>query len=108
SKSSVRVTFQAAGLKVLDPKESAEDRAKVQKNMETEVLAVAQYPRIAFESTAIEALGGDKFRVRGNLTLHGKSQSVVIPVTMTKLADGTYEVRGEYKLKQTEFGIQPI
>jgi polyisoprenoid-binding protein YceI len=102
-KNSVKVTFKTAGLKVLDPKEKAEDREKVQKNMETEVLRVSEYPEIVFQSTGMEGT-----LLKGNLTIRGKTQPVAIPVKITKAADGTYEVKGEYKVKQTDFGIQPI
>jgi polyisoprenoid-binding protein YceI len=108
SRSSVKLTFSTANVRVLDPKESADDRAKVQKTMETEVLQIAQYPQITFESTGIEAAGGDRFNVRGNLTITGKSQPVVIPVAVKHAGDGTYEVSGEYKLKQSAFGIKRI
>jgi polyisoprenoid-binding protein YceI len=95
-------------LRVLDPKESADDRAKVQKTMETEVLRIAEFPQITFESTGVEAAGTDRFQVRGNLTIRGKSQPVVVPVALKRLSDGTYEVTGEYKFKQSAFGIKPI
>ena len=108
AQSSVKLTFQAANLRVLDPKEKADDRAKVQKTMETEVLAVAQHPQITFESTGIESAGADQFRVSGNLTIRGKSQPAVIPVTLKRLGDGSYEVTGAYKFKQSAFGIKPI
>jgi polyisoprenoid-binding protein YceI len=108
SRSSAQVVFHTPDLHVLDPKESAEDRAKVQKNMETDVLRIEEYPRITFESTGVEAAGKDQFRVRGTLTIRGKAQPVVIPVSLKRLSDGTYEATGEYKLKQTAFGIQPI
>jgi len=108
SRSSVKVTFRTPDLRVLDPKETADDRAKVQKTMETDVLRIAEYPQITFESTGVEAAGSDKFRLRGNLTIRGKSQPVMIPVALKHLSDGTWEVTGEYRLKQSTFGIKPI
>lgn len=107
-KSSVKLSFSAADVRVLDPKDSAEDRAKVQKTMETEVLRIAEYPKITFESTGVVADSGGKYRVNGNLTIRGKSSPVAIPVTMTHLDDGTYKVTGTFKFKQTTFGIEPI
>jgi len=106
--SSIKLTFSTADIRVLDPKESAKDRAKVQTTMETEVLRVSQYPQVTFESIGVErSSSADALRVRGNLTIRGKTQPVVVPLTLTH-DDGTYRVRGEYKLKQTAFGIQPI
>jgi len=107
--SSIKLAFSTAEIRVLDPKENPKDRAKVQTTMETEVLRVSQYRQVTFESTGIERSGtADALRVHGNLTIHGKTQSVVVPLTVAHLDDGTYRATGEYKLKQTSFGIQPI
>lgn len=109
TRSSIKLSFPTASLKVIDPKESAEDRAKVQKTMETQVLRVLDYPRVTFESTAIERLNsGDQFRVRGLLTMHGQTQRAIIPVSVTRSSDGTYRAQGTYKFKQTAFGMEPI
>ena len=51
--SSLKLTFQASGIRVLDPSESAKDRATVQQTMETEVLRITEFPQITFESTGI-------------------------------------------------------
>jgi polyisoprenoid-binding protein YceI len=107
--SSIKLNFPTAALRVIDPKESADDRAKVQKTMETEVLNVSEYPRVTFESTAIERAGAsDQFRVEGKLTIRGKTQPAVIPVTLTKTSEGTYRAAGTYRFKQSSFGITPI
>src|SRR6185312_12724974 len=39
---------------------------------------VEKYPELAFESTRVEAAGGDRYRVIGNLTLHGVTKEVVL------------------------------
>jgi len=108
-KSSIKLTFSAAAIKVLDPKESEKDRSQVQKTMETDVLKISQFPQITFESTALESAGpAGSMRVRGNLTITGKTQPVVIALTLTHLEDGTYRVVGKHSLKQTSYGIKPI
>ena len=38
----------------------------------------AQFPEIAFESTKIEALDDDEFRVTGRLTIHGITNEIVL------------------------------
>jgi polyisoprenoid-binding protein YceI len=107
--SSLKLTFQASGIRVLDPSDSAKDRATVQQTMETEVLHTAEFPQITFESTGIlRAAGANQYRVKGNLKIRDKTQPVEIPVTFSQNADGTYEVVGKYMLKQTSFGIKPI
>lgn len=107
--SSIKLTFTTADIKVLDPKESTTNRAKIQKTMETEVLRISEYHEVVFESTSIErSAPSDTLRVHGNLTIRGKTQPIVVPLTFTSLSDGTYEAKGMYRFKQTTFGIQPI
>ena len=91
------------------PKEKEKDRMEVQKTMETEVLRISEYPHVTFESTGVERAGEvNRFRVRGNLTIRGKTLPVIIPVTLARLADGTYSATGEYSFKQSSFLIKPI
>ena len=67
-----------------EQKSSTEGRAEVQKTMETQVLKTSEFPRVTFESTSIEQAGsGGQLRVHGNLTIRGKTQPVVIPLTLT-------------------------
>src|SRR5262249_21652750 len=106
--SSVELTFPTAAIRVLDPKEP-KDRPEVQKTMETEVLEVSRYPQVKFESTGIEgAVTGQQVRVRGNLTIRGKTLPVVIPVAFMHQPDGTYKAMGKYAFKQSSFGIKPV
>ena len=109
TRSSIKLSFATEAIRVIDPKQDSKDRAKIQKTMETEVLGIQQYPQITFESTHIERGGGSgALRVSGNLTIRGKTQEIVVPVTLEHLNDGTYHAKGEYKFKQTLFGIKPI
>jgi polyisoprenoid-binding protein YceI len=109
TRSSIKLVFTTADIKVIDPKESESNRIKIQKTMETDVLRVAEFPQIVFESTSIErGTAGEALRVHGNLTIRGKTQPVVIPLTFTSLSDGSYTAKGTYRFKQTTFGIQPI
>ena len=109
TQSSLQLTFAVSGIRVLDPSESAKDRAAVQQTMETDVLRVSEFPRIRFESTGI-ARGGaaNQYRVRGNLTIRNTTQPMEVLVTFGRLSDGTWEAVGKYNLKQTSFGIKPI
>src|SRR5215475_4538199 len=106
--SSIKLTFTTADLRVMDPKESEKNRAEVQKTMETEVLRISEFPQVVFESTSIENAGGNQLRVRGNLTILGNRQSVVIPLALSHMADGTLQAQGRYNFKQSTFGIKPI
>jgi|SRR5215470_11419403 len=107
--SSIKLSFATADIHVLDPKESAKDRAKVQSTMETEVLRISENRQIVFESTSVErGSTADILRLHGNLTIRGNTQAIIVPVTLMRLEEGTYRARGEYKFKQTTFGIRPV
>ncbi|PYS32282.1 MAG: hypothetical protein DMG14_34920 [Acidobacteria bacterium] len=106
--SSIKLDFPANTIRVIDPKENPKDRAEVQKTMEMEVLRVSEFPSVRFESTSVEREGTDRFLVHGNLTIRGRTQPAIIPVALKRLPDGTYQAAGQYKFKQTTFGIKPI
>jgi polyisoprenoid-binding protein YceI len=99
----VELEFDVARMKVLDPKESADKRAEIEKTMLSEkVLDAAKFPKIRFVSRTVNAAGGD-YEVEGNLTLHGVTRALKFPVQMK---DGTFT--GKVAVKQTEFGITPV
>jgi Uncharacterized conserved protein len=44
-----------------------------------------QYPTATFKSTAVQPLGDNKFKVTGNLTVHGVTRPVVLDATLNKI-----------------------
>ena len=79
------------------------DQAEVQATMQQKVLESERFPEIRLESTAIQKLAADHWKVEGNLTLHGQTHPVVADVHR---AGASYE--GKSTIKQTDFGIQPV
>jgi polyisoprenoid-binding protein YceI len=109
TRSSIKLSFPASSVRVVDPNESEKDRAAVQQNMENDVLMISKYPRVVFESTSIElGSAANQLKVHGNLTIRDKTQPVVIPLAFKQLGDGTYQADGKYNFKQSSFGIKPI
>src|SRR5262249_55893313 len=101
---SVAITVRARDLQVLDPALAADKRREVQTRMlGPEVLDVDTYPQITFTSTAIESAGGDRWKVEGDLSLHGTTKRVSLDAT---LSQGAY--RGSARIRQHDFGITPI
>jgi polyisoprenoid-binding protein YceI len=43
-----------------------------------------KYPTITFKSTGIQSLGGNKYQVTGNLTVHGVTKPVTLTATLNK------------------------
>ncbi|MBI4476727.1 MAG: YceI family protein, partial [Acidobacteria bacterium] len=121
-RSSLRLEFDAAALRVTGRGEPPEDVPEVQRVMVSErVLDVRRYPKIVFESRTITVLegaadqeasrtapsGGLRLRVSGDLTLHGITQPVTVPVTLRLTAD-SLTADGRARVKQTDFGIRPV
>lgn len=48
-------------------------------------LGAEQYPVVTFKSTSVQPLGGNKFKVTGNLTVHGVTRPVVLDATLNKV-----------------------
>jgi polyisoprenoid-binding protein YceI len=91
-------------MKVVDPEVSEKDRAEIQSTMlGPKVLDAVRYPEIRFTSSRIEAAGPQRFRVIGTLELHGASRELTLDAS-----GGPDHYHGKHKLKQTDFGIQPV
>lgn len=48
-------------------------------------LDAGTYPVVTFKSTQVQPLGGNKFKVTGNLTVHGVTKPVVLDATLNKI-----------------------
>ena len=102
---SVDLTIDAAKMRVLDPRLPADKRNTIQSNMlGPQVLDVAKYPAITFQSTAIDQHGNGEWTVTGNLQLHGQTHSITLQVQSGVAGHFT----GSAVLRQTAFGITPI
>ena len=100
----VRFTVDARRLSVRPEKGVPDkDRAEVQSNMQSKVLESNIYPDIVFRSTEVRRTGAHVWGVSGDLTLHGVTKPVSVDVTRQNDA-----YVGTVRIKQTEFGIQPI
>lgn len=77
AKSSVEVTMPLAKL---DTHVSALDEHL----KKPDFFDAAKYPVVTFKSTKVEPLGGNHFKVTGNLTVHGVTKPVVLDATLNK------------------------
>ena len=101
---SVELTVDARHMQVLDPDLAADKRAEVQTTMHSNaVLDSERFPQIRFVSRKIEPAGASRYRVSGELTLHGVTRPVVVRVEQSA---GRYT--GSATVKQSEFGMKPV
>lgn len=112
ARSSVRLTIDAAALRVTGKGESADDVPKVQQTMTgPQVLDVERYPTITFASTSVAMTARTEASfdasITGELTLHGVTRSISVPVAVH--TDGTtLTATGHFEVKQTDYGIKPV
>jgi polyisoprenoid-binding protein YceI len=109
---SVNLQFTTDSFTVLDPMVKPTERQEIERDMKSEkVLHVTEYPHITFISTRISdvkpASDGVRLTLVGDLTLHGVTRQVAVPV-LVKLTDASVRAQGEFELKQTHYGITPI
>jgi polyisoprenoid-binding protein YceI len=104
----IEIVVATKQMKVVDTDVSEKDRAEIQSTMlGPSVLNSDKFPEIRFQSAHVEEVGakeGHRFRVRGNLALHGAAKELTFEVDRN--IEGQYH--GKTKLKQTDFGIQPV
>ena len=100
----VDFAVDARKLQVRAPDVSDKDRTEIQATMlGPKVLDSEKFPDIRFLSTQVDRLGGEKWVVHGDLTLHGETLPVKVEV---EGQNGHY--RGSAQLRQKDFGITPV
>ncbi|WP_116121922.1 YceI family protein [Paraburkholderia sp. BL6669N2] len=64
----------------------------------------ATFPAATFVSSAIAPAGGNQYKITGKLTIKGKSQTVVVPVTIA--SQGTTQTfDGALPIKRSQFDV---
>jgi polyisoprenoid-binding protein YceI len=102
---SLELDVDARSLVVLD-KVSDKDRAEITKSMHEAVLESAKFPKITFRSVGISNVNGASLTVNGDLTLHGVTRRIAVPVNISATPQ-LLRATGKYTLKQIDFGITP-
>ncbi|MGK6309849.1 YceI family protein [Variovorax sp. DT-64] len=64
----------------------------------------ARFPRASFQSSAIKSLGGGRFEIAGRLTIKGRTQELVVPVTITQSADRS-TAAGSFTIQRLAFKV---
>jgi polyisoprenoid-binding protein YceI len=110
SQVSLEIEAEAKSLAVTDKDMSELERAEFQKKMHEAVLEVARFPKIKFQSVSVTDIKpsdeGHSFTLNGDLTLHGVTKRLAVPVTVVILPD-QLRATGEATLKQSDFDIEP-
>jgi polyisoprenoid-binding protein YceI len=71
-------------------------------------LEIRNYPRIVGEVLDVTEIGPDRrYKVRGNLSLHGVTKSVEGEVKLRVLEGSGFEIDGEQVFDMRDFGLAP-
>jgi polyisoprenoid-binding protein YceI len=100
----VNITIDAASITTEDENRDAHIKGP-------EYFDVAKYPTLTFVSTSFKKVKDNKYKVTGNLTLHGVTKVVVLDVTYSGNAISPYTKKTlagfkfTTKIKRTDFGV---
>ncbi|WP_430392393.1 YceI family protein [Dyella sp. 20L07] len=104
SKSSVDVTLPLANLDT--------HVAKLDEHLKKpDFFDADKYPTITFKSSKVQAVGGNKYKVTGDLTVHGVTKPVVLDATLNKSGEHpmmkvqTVGFDAVATLKRSDFGM---
>jgi polyisoprenoid-binding protein YceI len=113
------VNFHAASLRLIIPADSfavldnisEKDRREIERKTREEVLEVAVYPEIVYQSVnvTIQRTREDNYRMRvsGELSLHGIKRVETIDAGVLETED-CLRARGETTLRQSDYRIAPV
>src|SRR5262245_16743099 len=106
---SLEFEIETKSFVVLDKEVGEKDRGKIFENMHKEVIESEKYQKIIFKSVSVADLkktgeGSYNFILNGDLTLHGMTKRIALPVTATIAAE-QLRATGNYTLKQSDYGI---
>jgi polyisoprenoid-binding protein YceI len=106
----LRMQIRANSLQVMDDIKS-KDRREIETVMNQSVLESEKYPDIVFEGTGASPnqVGEGRYQINlnGNLSLHGVSGSLMVPIQLTFLGE-MLRASGECSIAQSDYGIQPV
>ncbi len=107
SKSSFTFEIQVDKIDTANPKRDAHLKSP-------DFFDARQFPTITFKSTAVTKNGDNKYNVTGDLTLHGVTKSITVPIEKTGEGNGLKpgETRtgweAQVDLKRTDFGVKGL
>lgn len=102
---SLELEMDARSLALL-AKISERDRKEITNSMNHTVLESGKFPKITFHSVSVSDFTGSSLTVQGDLTLHGTTKRIAVPVTVSA-SPQWLRAKGKFVLQQTDFDITP-
>ena len=95
---SVRFTIDAASINTRVERRDNHLRS-------AEFFDVAKYPTITFASKAIRRTGDKTGVITGDLTMHGVTKTIDVPVSMVFYENGRGRFKGSFTLNRQDYGV---
>jgi polyisoprenoid-binding protein YceI len=106
----IQISIRSDSLELLDKVKPA-DRQDIEGRIRREVLEIARYPEVRFESdeVAAERTADNEYRLRihGRLTLHGVTHPVTLDAQLLAYSDAVRLI-GETPLQLSDYRIRPV
>ncbi|MBX3280496.1 MAG: YceI family protein [Acidobacteria bacterium] len=110
SRGSAQLLIEAKSFECIDKDMGEVERRELHSVLHAKILESEKHPQIVFRSAAILDLKRDAdtrtFTLHGDLTLHGVTKRVSVPVKLTREGN-LLRATGEGVVKQSDFGIAP-
>jgi polyisoprenoid-binding protein YceI len=110
---STKADFSDASFELTAKVESIDTRAEARNHhlKTADFFDVAQYPTLTFKSTSLKSAGKNKYKLAGNMTMHGVTKPVTMDLSfrgivenpMSKKQTAGFQVTGT--IKRSEFGV---
>lgn len=101
-KSSVAITVKAASIDTHNDSRDSDLRS-------ANFFDVEKFPEASFKSTKVKALGGDRYEVTGQFTLHGVTKEITVPATFLGTASAGGRVKAGFEstftIDRKDYGI---
>ncbi len=112
ARSSVRLTFEAAAVKVRGSGDPPADIPKIQETMSgPRVLDVARFPEVRFESRTVggrqNADGSWEIEITGDFRLRAQTRPLTLPLRV-ELSGDTLTASGRVTIRHSDFGLEPV
>jgi polyisoprenoid-binding protein YceI len=103
TKSSVRAVVKVASIDTREPQRNAH-------LVSADFFDVEKFPEMVFQSTRVEHVGGDRYRVTGDLTIRGVTRPITLDVTYLGTQASPYGVKAAgfeatATLSRKDFGL---
>jgi len=107
--SSLRIDTPEAGQAAeMEIKRDAESQQKLQKKMlSSRFLDAAEHPSLTFKSTSVSGGRNGTLEVTGDISIHGVSKEITVPMKVTRMGEGQYRFSGSFEVLQSAFGFSP-